>query len=220
MLALITPPAKLQKPSQERNPGTKRRLTDNPQIPVRLLGKAPIFYREPQIAAFGQDHPPVYGLNLRRTVQGCEAETARYASLQRIFGVPVRPHGRHMLDRSADVADIGLAGIVQQSPELQARRRHVTDRYAVLGDRIELRYMAGKAADVRQRVGDVQDADVLGPRAERPDLAARVGFDPTIGPGHRFRHVMRATKSLFGSWLTCRSVYCLAVFSPTYQSMS
>ncbi len=82
-----------------------------------------------------------------------------------------------VLERGADVGDVGFGGIVHERHECDVMRYEATDHMAVLGDGVEPADVTGESAEVGQRVRDVFYADVVGVGFKQVEGPAGVGGD-------------------------------------------
>ena len=74
----------------------------------------------------------------------------------------VRREFRQQLQRARQVNQVGLAGVMQQTPEGVLGQTELADVDGVLGDAVELRGVAAEPTLVCQGVGNILNQDFLG----------------------------------------------------------
>ena len=117
-----------------------------------------------------------------------DGDGALEAALRR----PVHLKGGQRLQGRGNVAEIGLAGIVQQTPKCVLRRAMLADADGVLGDAVKLPCVAAKPALVAEGMGYILDSDVSRIRKHRPEADAGEGCDRAIGT-HTIQEIMQDT---------------------------
>ena len=123
---------------------------------------------------------------------GGKAEADGDGALQGALRRPVCLKLLKLLHGRGNVAQICLAGVVQQSPQRIFRPAKLADADAVLGHAVKVPCMPCKAALVAEGVGYILDSDVSRIRKQRPEADAREGCDRAIGT-HTTQKIMPDT---------------------------